>query len=377
MREDRIRSALDRCYDAVIAPNLWADALQDLARAFDAAAMMFYPYQRNLAAADPRDPNKSFTKVPISHEYQELIDEYEKNRWYLNHYRAERGLPLMVSGQSVVLEHELATDDERRTSRHYNDLYLRFGFPGYAMINVPMLDQSWCIPMLRATEQAHFNPEEARYISRFAPQFRRLINLSEKLEIEKGCAVVMGLGSLRTPAALIDWRGKVLSLNVAAEDLLGPDLALVRGVFAATDPASHQGLQAMIRNALREDRTSVGHMYPSSLVARREGRPILAEILPLSGTYLDLFDRAHLLLLFTDLNRFRAPREERLRTTFGLTASEARLAAKIGAGTELRTAADELGITYETARVQLRIVFHKTDTHRQGELIALLSRLAR
>lgn len=376
MRDERVRSALDRCYDAVVMPSLWADALQDLASAFGAAAMMFYPYQTNLAAPDPRDPKRSFTKVPISHEYQELIEEYEKQKWYLNHYRAERGLPLMIAGQAVVIEQQLATDEERRTSRHYNDFYLRRGFPGYAMINVPMLDQNWCIPMLRSRGQEHFSPQEARYVGRYAAQFRRLITLSDKLEIEKGRAAMTGLGALNAPAALIDWRGCVHSLNLAAEALLGPDLKLVRGVLAATHVASHQALQAMIRNALREDRTAVERMRPSSLILRQRGRPILAEVLPLSGIFLDMFDRAHVLLLLTDLDRFPVPREERMRLSFGLTASEARLAARIAAGTELREAAAGLGITYDTARVQLRAVFQKTGTHRQGELVALLARLA-
>ncbi|MCK0209036.1 hypothetical protein MWN33_13445 [Starkeya koreensis] len=377
MREDRIRQALDRCYEAVLAPGLWADALHELAQAFGGAAMMFYPYERDLSASDPRDPRRSLSKVPISHEYMEVVEEYERSRWYLNHYRAERGLPLMVAGRSVVIEHQLATDEERRRSRHYNDLYLRFGFPGYAMINVPMVDQSWCIPMLRANRQEHFNPEEAAYISRFVPQFRRLISLSDKLELEKARAATTGLDAVNAPAALIDWRGQVHSLNAGAEALLGPDLHLVRGVLAPADRRSNAALQAMIRNALRVDRTAVASMQPSSLIARRGGRPILAEVLPLSGIFCDLFNHAQILLLLTDLARLPVPREERLRVAFGLTLAEARLAVRLVAGTELRAAADELAVSYETARVRLRVIFQKTGTHRQGELVALLSRLAR
>lgn len=69
----------------------------------------------------------------------------------------------------------------------------------------------------------------------------------------------------------------------------------------------------------------------------------------------------------------RAPLpSERLRDAFGLTAAEARLAALLGAGEDLRSAASELGVTYGTARARLAGIFEKTQTRRQGELIRML-----
>ncbi|MGH7727595.1 MAG: hypothetical protein ACREM2_02220 [Vulcanimicrobiaceae bacterium] len=41
-------------------------------------------------------------------------------------------------------------------------------------------------------------------------------------------------------------------------------------------------------------------------------------------------------------------------------------------GADLREAADELHITYGTARSRLAEIFQKTETCRQGELIELL-----
>jgi DNA-binding CsgD family transcriptional regulator len=63
-----------------------------------------------------------------------------------------------------------------------------------------------------------------------------------------------------------------------------------------------------------------------------------------------------------------------LRTTFHLSAAETRLALRLLGGESLRAAAEALDIGYESARGQLKSVFRKTGTHRQGELIALLAR---
>jgi DNA-binding CsgD family transcriptional regulator len=63
---------------------------------------------------------------------------------------------------------------------------------------------------------------------------------------------------------------------------------------------------------------------------------------------------------------------DRLRAAFGFTEAEARLAALMAAGEDLRSAAEALEITYGTARMRLAQIFDKTETRRQGELIKLL-----
>ena len=61
-----------------------------------------------------------------------------------------------------------------------------------------------------------------------------------------------------------------------------------------------------------------------------------------------------------------------LRSHFGLTRAEARLALHLVAGETLRCAAVKLSISYETARSQLKSIFKKTRTHRQAELVIVI-----
>jgi DNA-binding CsgD family transcriptional regulator len=63
---------------------------------------------------------------------------------------------------------------------------------------------------------------------------------------------------------------------------------------------------------------------------------------------------------------------DRLRSHFGLTPAEARLALHLVAGETLRCAAVKLSITYETARTSLKNVFRKTETCRQVELVLVI-----
>ena len=63
---------------------------------------------------------------------------------------------------------------------------------------------------------------------------------------------------------------------------------------------------------------------------------------------------------------------DRLRSHFGLTPAEARLALHLVTGETLRCAAAKLSISYETARTQLKNIFNKTKTRRQAELVILI-----
>jgi DNA-binding CsgD family transcriptional regulator len=63
---------------------------------------------------------------------------------------------------------------------------------------------------------------------------------------------------------------------------------------------------------------------------------------------------------------------DRLRSHFGLTPAEARLALHLVAGETLRSAAVKLSMSYETARSYLKNIFRKTETCRQTELVLVI-----
>lgn len=79
--------------------------------------------------------------------------------------------------------------------------------------------------------------------------------------------------------------------------------------------------------------------------------------------------------LITDPERKRPTCSELLIQIYKLTPKEAMLSTKIAGGKSPRQAAEELSITYETARTHLRRIFSKTGTSRQAELVMLIDQL--
>lgn len=68
-------------------------------------------------------------------------------------------------------------------------------------------------------------------------------------------------------------------------------------------------------------------------------------------------------------------RRERLTQMFGLTQTEARLAAHLADGGSVRGYAELFEVSVSTARSQLKAVFAKTGVNRQSALAALAPRL--
>jgi DNA-binding CsgD family transcriptional regulator len=76
------------------------------------------------------------------------------------------------------------------------------------------------------------------------------------------------------------------------------------------------------------------------------------------------------------LDSLPVPSAESLQEYFDLTSAEVKLAQSLARGLSLEEAARHLTIKMSTARTQLASIFAKTDSQRQGKLIAILSRIA-
>jgi DNA-binding CsgD family transcriptional regulator len=61
-----------------------------------------------------------------------------------------------------------------------------------------------------------------------------------------------------------------------------------------------------------------------------------------------------------------------LRAVFNLSPAEARLAVALASGLSLKDAASQQNIRFSTARSYLEVIFRKTDTRQQSQLVALL-----
>jgi DNA-binding CsgD family transcriptional regulator len=179
---------------------------------------------------------------------------------------------------------------------------------------------------------------------------------------------------------LLDERKRIVFANRAIRALeadhdgigLGADGA---GGVAVPDKQDNDRLHALIDQALAA--TAVGPGANAVRARRPSGkRPYGILVGPVSRKYSVLSGlRPAVCIVITDPERSTYALKARLRTIFGLTEAEARLAGLLADGANLRDAASKLNVTYGTGRARLAQVFQKTETRSQAELVALLLKM--
>ena len=178
---------------------------------------------------------------------------------------------------------------------------------------------------------------------------------------------------MRLPAIALDQHGFVAEVNAAAEAVFDNDFRIKDRRLFVRDPAA----RALLNTAVDRLKTSppLNPLVTEPVIVQRQNKlPVIVRMRIWRSD-----GAAHLpaqevcaLLTLNVLAPKPGPPAAILAKTFHLTPSEAKLACIIARGAPPSIAAQELKISRETARNQLKSVFAKTDTHRQSELVALL-----
>ena len=342
MDQEKIERALDACYEAVAAPDTWQPALDAMSAAMGAAAIMFYP----------KDLGADTAPMPCSRAYEEFLPDFMAGGWYDGHYRSERGWPLLSRmRECVVIEHDLATDEERRKLPHYNELYLPKGYPGFAAVGFEARGSHWAMCILRDAKQGFFTPEDAARLLPLAGHFRRMVRLAEGFEASCVSASLSALDLHGRAAAALAKDGRVMAVNAACETLLrrsADGLVVRNGRLAAVEPDSNRGLQALVHALVAANHGTRRQVHARTVAVARPGRfPLLAEGLSTAVLGLDQSLHAQAVIVFADPEAEKVSAASRLAVAFGFTPAEAAFAEMVSSGKALEEMSAAQGITRE------------------------------
>ena len=191
---------------------------------------------------------------------------------------------------------------------------------------------------------------------------------------EEGILAV--LDALGCGGLILDGNGRVLQTNDKARRYLGSELDVRRRGAALNGTVAETTIQAALRNALRASSQLIPQLGDYITVPRPMSRPLLLRSILVPGDP-PPEGGATAALIVLDMEDCPQPDEELLQEVFLMTPAETRLARRLSRGENLTAIAQELRLSIGTLRVQLKSLFLKTGTRRQGELIALLAHLTR
>lgn len=177
----------------------------------------------------------------------------------------------------------------------------------------------------------------------------------------------------------LDRKGRVLSLNAAAEEMVAraDGLEIRNGSVHSARASDNWHLQRLIADALkacRGDTLSSGGTLP--LTRHKKRRSYIVQIMPYYRAGKAKPDTMPGVVIFiTDPDKKPETDLSVLAAIYKLTPKETLLAAALLGGCSLREAAEQNQVSYHTARSHLYNIFEKTGTHSQRQLMLLLSRL--
>jgi DNA-binding CsgD family transcriptional regulator len=359
---DALMKATARLGDVVVDPAAWPEILDAMSRAVGAEGAI-------LLQSDVRTPD-----VPRSTSISELVDIYFRNGWQNSDIRNIRGPRLRQRGQTVVIDQDILSPEEMRRDWTYNEIYIPHGFQWFASVSFRAGTALWGLPFQRTIRQGPFEQDDKRVLAQISGRLSDAATLSQAVSRSVLTAAVDALNLVPQPAVILDRLGFVLDANAAADQVFDSEIRISDRRLAVTDRRASAELERLA-DALRAAKDTTPLPTDPIVVRRLTRPPVLIRVLPIEAAARSPFLGARALLMLIDLSDQRPPPSRLLVTSFGLTASEAKLAGLIGGGESVERAAERLGISVHTARAQLKAVFGKTDTHRQAELVALLAKL--
>jgi DNA-binding CsgD family transcriptional regulator len=359
---DQLEKACRRLGEAVVDPAAWPALMEEICRPLGAAGAI-------MLQTDARTPD-----VPRTEAVDEMARAYFAGGWATRDIWTGRGVSRFLHGKKAFVDAELLTRDELEAAPLVNEVFLPNGFKWAAAVGFSAGSGMWGLCLHRTVRQDAFDAFDSSVLETLSDRLTEVATLSAAVGRIALSSVTNALNAVRQPAIALDRTGLVLDANCGAEALFDADLHVRERRPIVGDPAARRDLENLIDRLPTASDLATLPCDPI-IVRRREQRPVILRVLPVHGAARTPFLGARVILTLTPVRPRSAPEAAALAGAFGLTAAEARLASIIAEGLNPEQAATALGLSPATTRNQLKGIFDKTDTHRQSELVALLSRL--
>jgi DNA-binding CsgD family transcriptional regulator len=351
-------SLVGNLYDGVLDENAWQGALSQLVDFVSGSGVALFSLDPSTGATFRAD----LCRVdPVA------MQAY----WDTWIHRDPRHAAALTSKVAVpYVDGMLIRMPEFRRTDIFNDFFLPEDVPYHLATWIERRPtRGVVLTVLGTRARGPFDEEERARMAALIPHLRRVVEIKDRLALAQTTAGALLETMDRLPFGLLllgrDW--EILESSAAAQALL----ARRAGIHA------HGGRLGFLRTSdanafaarLGED---PAHARLSDVlhVARPEGPPLALLVLPLKPRHEQwLTASARWLVLVFDATP-AVPTERSLQQALCVTKAEAALAMRLAGGQSVAQAAEQLEVSVNTARAQLKSIFSKVGVNSQAQLVA-------
>jgi DNA-binding CsgD family transcriptional regulator len=359
-------AVIERLYDAVGDLDKWPAFLEP-------ATALFAARGAQVGHTDLVNGRLSFSLV---HGYDWSAEHMQRYEMLMSE---DPRIPFFSANPFKAVHCRMSLSDERlHASRVYKEV-LSVGGVEYSL-GVNLVEDTRTLTyflVMRDRSQPRFSDADCERMTALIPHLGRALKLQRDLgllAIERS-AGFDALDNMAIGIVIIDADARIQFANHAARCIASAADGLR---FAAKRLVIDRGNGANIRARARRliQSTLSGSPTPGEAfqVPRPSGCEAYTALISAAGHNRgrfgwNRFDEPLAVVYVRDPEQPDETRAEILQRLYGLMPSQARLADLLAGGAPLATAAKRLGITPASARQYLKLVFQKTGTNRQAELV--------
>lgn len=369
---------IDRVYRAATGESQWADALISITNVTNSNYSFFQEHDRSTSEMT----RFYHDQCPV-----EQMDAYVKEIYqidprikYAQKYPREE-----IYNDYKIMGDEDSINKDPFYNEFFSGIDVRYHAASSIMAPAGFNGESRVayFGFCRRQSAGHATQNECELLISLRPHFERALTIESQLRTAQKQSELLRhtLDAMAYGIIIVDGNATIRWANEKALQVLAEHNGVdsEKGVLAASSALARKQLRGLIASAC-ETFANPGKQPGGALLIPREfAPPIELLVAPLPGDsapIVDLVDdlRNCAVCFLYERNQLKLESESAIMALFGLTPSEARLAIELANGATLKEAAETRGITYESARTQLKIIYAKTDTHTQSQLVSVVLR---
>lgn len=355
---EALQKLLDR---AVIDGELWREVGDRLADYLGGVGTVFVP----------EDLEDQGPWLVHSGSLSALIESVFSGGWHRKNFR-RHAIPIMKQ-RGYATDLDIADTETMRHEPFYRDLLGPHGF-GYCVgLHLPLGQQDWIACVER--ELGAPAPDRRLFdrVQRILPSLRDAARASFLLGRKRLESWSDFLSEQGRALFLVDFQGRVVDRNEASERFLGGGIDLKNRRLVLTDPQAEAAFQQLLASACT---IAGGGELPAPVFWRGGDRtPLVADVVRLKPSLRFFHSQEAAIVVLRAVGANRPELSELLKRSARLTDAELRLAVALFEGQSLAEYAASVGNSVGTVRQQLKSIFKKTQTGRQGELLTWMRKL--
>lgn len=367
-QEQQLSALIERIYEASLDPESWGSLLDDMSVFLNSESGVVYVPNLNTGKSDGNLWNTNWDSNSV-HAHANYYGEISTNFKTLSTYPVGK----------VFADHMVRDYNVYRNSEAYNDFFVPLKRE-HLLNLIPQRGKQKQVSLTfrRSKSRGYFSDDEIAKLNLLSPHITQSFRIARSLDQEKikQVSLTESLEFSRDAIFILDEKGQLSYLNKRAQKVIDERDGFILGAngtprAAVQTESTHMArvVWGVVTNG-GDTSHSPGGVFHISRISLR--RPYQAMVAPLPKTQNEMEGRAGAILVINDPDGEPETSIEALQIFYGLTLAEANFLATFVKEASIELTGERLGITKNTARTYMKLVFAKTGVNNQASLMKLI-----